>query len=161
MVMKRALQELRAHLWQQKGPNTAGLTNNIRRAFGKARSTASAEEKEQLDWFEGEYGQDVGLVNTYHAIEALDKIIKKHNCILWIARRHEWEEKINGSIQKGSGLVYRAIKEHVTGEVPVTKEGHFGTKEIVAEQAQIWAGWWKSDSSTNWQDFKGEGVTLP
>ena len=114
MVLKRALQELRAHLWQQKGPNTAGLARNISRAFNKARRTAPAEEKDDLDWLRSMY-QNEDLVNTYQAIDDLDKIIKKHSTILWIARRQEWEEQISGSIQKGSGLVHRAIKEQIAG----------------------------------------------
>ena len=68
------------------------------------------------------------------------------------------ERKISGSIQKGSGLVYRAIKEQVTGEVPVTKKGQYGTKEIVAEQADIWAGWWKSEGKEEWSDFNNEKI---
>ena len=136
------------------------MKENIRKAFGKARNSASNDEKEQLDWYEWEYGHQDGLENAYYAVTALDQIIKKHNCIKWLARRQEWEEKISGSIQKGSGLVYRAIKEQVTGEAPATKEGRFGTKEIIAEQAKIWSGWWRSDSSEKWQDFGKAKIPL-
>ena len=101
------------------------------------------------------------MEDTYYAIKELDKITQKHNSIQWSARRQEWEEKISGSILKGSGLIHRAIKEQVVGDVPVTKKGQYGTKEIVEEQAEIWAGLWKSERNEEWSDFDQEQVHLP
>ena len=65
------------------------------------------------------------------------------------------------SIACGDGLIYRAIKERVTGEIPVTKKGEYGTREIVEEQAEIWAAWWQSGSSVQWTDFASTGTKVP
>ena len=39
------------------------------------------------------HGYDEGMGNTYTAIQELDKMIRKHNGVQWVARKQEWKEK--------------------------------------------------------------------
>ena len=138
MVLKRQVQNLRSQLWQQQEWRTIskGL-NHVERAFRKARGTATSRaDKERIDELEGQHGM-TDLEAIFKATSDLDKVIRSHNSIIWTSKRQEWEDKISGSILKGSGLIYRAIKEHISADVPVTKKCEFGTKETVAEQAEI------------------------
>ena len=161
LAAKRHLQALTGHMKQQKGwKGVRSIKLKCVAALCKAKHLANAEQKRMITKCEYAAESDSESVLA-KCITELDRMIRAYHSIQWTQSRQDWNAKMRDSITSGDGLIYRTIKERVTGEIPVTKQGEFGTREIVEEQAEIWAAWWQSEGSVQWTDFVNTGTKVP